>query len=230
MWRARGPAAGHPLLILEEPVMRFISIVVFGLPLAGGVAAADPAPPSLAPTSAVALQNEAPPEKTISINIDPGGALMGYYGGNVEWLHGSHGLLVQGSFFHKSSDDSSVSGFGGKVGYRWHWRGRMNSGFLGLNASLDLGSATKTTTDMAGQMTTSDLTVRTVAVTADIGKRWQLDNGINITFAIGAGWANRTVSTSSNDPADKQAAKDIEDLLAFLPIALDGELSLGYSF
>jgi len=211
--------------------MRLISTILLGLPLAAGVAAADTAPPAPAPAAAVAAQQpEAPTEKTISINLDPGGALQGYYGGNVEWLHGSHGLLVQGSFFHKTSDDSSVSGFGGKVGYRWHWRGRMNSGFLGLNASLDLGSATKTTTDMAGQMMTSDLSVRTIAVTADIGKRWQLDNGINVTFAIGAGWANRTVSTSSNDPTDKQAAKDIEDLLAFLPIAFDGELSLGYSF
>ena len=78
--------------------------------------------------------------------------------------------------------------------------------------------------------TTWDLSVRTIAVTGNIGKRWQLDNGLNVTARIGAGWASRTASTESSDPTAQKAAQDVEDLLAFLPVAFDGELSLGYSF
>jgi hypothetical protein len=198
--------------------------ILASIPIVAGVAAADT---NTVPTATI--QKEAPHERAWSVNLDPGGALQGYYGGNVEWLHGSHGLLAQVSYFHKGDDVSSVGGVGSKVGYRWHWRGRQNSGFLGVNASFDVGTA-ETTTESNGQMMTSDLSVRTIAVTANIGKRWQLGNGLNITFAIGGGWASRTVTTSSSDPAVQEAAQDIEDLLAFLPIALDGELSLGYSF
>ena len=79
-------------------------------------------------------------------------------------------------------------------------------------------------------MMTYDLSVRTLALTGDVGKRWQFDNGFNITARIGLGYANRTASTSSSDPDAKKAAETVEDVLAFLPVAFDGELSLGYSF
>ena len=186
--------------------------------------------PTIAAADATTVEKSAAPEKTISVNLDPGGVIQGYYGGNAEWLHGSHGVLVEASYFRKSDDTSSISGFGGTVGYRWHWRGQMNSGFLGVNASVGVGSASTETMDSAGMTKTWDLSVRTIAVTGNIGKRWQLDNGLNITARIGAGYASRTATTSSDDPAAKEAAETVEDVLAFLPVAFDGELSLGYSF
>ena len=189
---------------------------------------------SLLPTIAVAdeatVEKSAARERAISVNLDPAGIIQGYYGGNAEWLHGSHGVLVEASYFNKGDDTTSVSGFGGTVGYRWHWRGHQNSGFLGVNASIGVGSASTETMDSAGMKTTWDLSVRTIAITGNIGKRWQLDNGFNVTARIGAGWASRTATTSSTDPDAKKAAQDVEDLLAFLPVAFDGELSLGYSF
>jgi hypothetical protein len=172
----------------------------------------------------------APAERTVSINVDPFGAIQGYYGGNVEWLHGSNGVVVDADYWHSANDVASAGGAGGHVGYRWHWRGRQNSGFLGLMVGGGYGTGTGTVTNNAGQSMTYDMTINTLEVTADIGKRWQLDNGLNITFRIGGGYAQRTASTTSTDPDVQQATKDFQDVLAFLPIAFDGELSLGYSF
>ena len=205
--------------------MKNIAIAtLLAVPFITSIAAADTT------ATAPAVTAQAARERTISINLDPAGVLQGYYGGNAEWLHGSHGLLVEASYFRKSDDTSSVSGASGTVGYRWHWRGRQNSGFLGVNTSVGIGSAATTTTSSAGQMMTWDLSVRTIAVTGNIGKRWQFDNGLNVTGRIGAGWASRTASTSSSDPDAKAAAQTVEDILAFLPIAFDAELSLGYAF
>ena len=182
------------------------------------------------PTTTIPSVSAAPAERTMSINIDPLGAIQGYYGGNFEWLHGSNGVVVEADYWHSANDVASAGGGGAHVGYRFHWRGRQNSGFLGLMVGGGVGTGTGTLTNSAGQQMTYDMSVNTLEVTADIGKRWQLDNGLNITFRIGGGWANRTVTTTSSDPDVKQAAKDFQDVLAFLPIALDGELSLGYSF
>lgn len=172
----------------------------------------------------------APPEKTMSINVDPFGIWQGYYGGNFEWLHGAHGIVVAADYWMASNDTSSTNGGGAYAGYRWHWRGRQNSGFLGVMVGGGYGSGQATVTNGAGQQMSYDLTVNTLEVTANIGKRWQLDNGLNITFRIGGGWASRSVTTTSSDADAQKAASDLQDALAWLPIALDGELSLGYSF
>lgn len=221
-----------------------VSILVV-LPLAGGIAAADTAVTPVADVKAAATdaaatafvkQSDADDaahavrNRTLSVNLDPSGVIQGYYGGNVEWLHGSHGLIAEASYFNKGDGDTSVSGASATVGYRWHWRGRQNSGFLGVNASFGVGTASTSTTNDAGDKMMWDLSVRTISVTGNIGKRWQLANGLNITARIGAGWASRTASTSSDDPDAKEAADTVTDLLAFLPIAFDSELSLGYSF
>ena len=73
--------------------------IVLGCSLVCGVAAAD----------STSITESAAPERTISVNLDPGGVIQGYYGGNAEWLHGSHGVLVEASYFKKGDDTSSVS-------------------------------------------------------------------------------------------------------------------------
>src|SRR3954467_15155281 len=105
-----------------------LSLILLALPLAAGTALADTATPT--------VEAHAAHERTISINADPAGLIQGYYGGNAEWLHGSHGILVEANYFKKGDDDTSISGAGGTLGYRWHWRGQQNSGFLGVNASV----------------------------------------------------------------------------------------------
>ena len=89
------------------------------------------------------------------------------------------------------------------------------------------GSAVAASDDMS---TTFDISVQEASATLNVGKRWQLDMGLNITFRLGGGYAKRWFSTTSMDPDAQQAVETVEDIMAFLPIAFDGELSLGYSF
>lgn len=77
---------------------------------------------------------------------------------------------------------------------------------------------------------TFDVSTGVFAVTANIGKRWMITDNINITFRIGAGYGNYSVSTDSTDPDAKDVVKAVDDLLHFLPVAFDGELSAGYNF
>jgi hypothetical protein len=179
-----------------------------------------------------------PPPKENSINGNPLGALVLSYSLNYERLvNGTHGFLVEGKFGFDTgtsasgteTSSSKSTTYGGGLGYRWHWSGQQQSGFLGLMAGYSVGSGSSTITS-GGMTQTFDLTIKAPWVVANIGKRWQWDNGLNITFRVGAGWAKYTVSTSSTDPEAQQGVKFLQDILTFIPIALDGELSLGYSF
>jgi hypothetical protein len=199
--------------------MRTISILAFSLIALPSLALAQPADPSIARTTST--------ERTNSINLDPMGALVGAYNANYEHLSGSHGLLAEGGFYTSGDADSSVTTYGGAVGYRWHWRGRQNSGFVGAMLGFSGGSAVAASDDMS---TTYDISVKEASATLNVGKRWQLDMGLNVTFRLGAGYAKRWFSTSSMDANAQQAVETIEDIMAFLPVAFDGELSLGYSF
>ena len=178
------------------------------------------------------------PPRENSINGSPLGALFGSYSLNYEHLSGgTHGLMVEGNLGFSTgtstsgteASSSKSTNYGGGVGYRWHWSGQQQSGFLGLMAGYTVGSGSSTIT--SGGMTNSyDLTIKAPWVVANIGKRWVWDNGLNITFRIGGGWAKYTVSSSSTDPQAQDAVKFLQDVLTLIPIALDGELSLGYTF
>lgn len=174
-------------------------------------------------------------EETVnSVNVSPLGVLAGSYGVTYERLMpGGHGALVEGNLSHASSDGSSQTSGGLTVGYRWHWRGRQNSGFLGINAGYSRGTGTGSITTTVNNMETKktfDLSVGVFALTANVGKRWMITDNINITFRIGAGYGNYSVTTDSTDPDSKDAVKAVDDLLHFLPVAFDGELSAGYNF
>lgn len=168
--------------------------------------------------------------KENSVNLSPLGLLSGSYGLNYERLIGGyHGVLVEGNFSHSSGDNASSNSVGGTVGYRFHWRGSQNSGFVGLNLGYFKGSGEGSITNN-GMMKTFDVDTTVSSITANIGKRWAWDSGLNVTFRIGAGKGNYDVSTDSEDPDAQEVVKNVDDLLAFLPVAFDGELSLGYVF
>lgn len=161
-----------------------------------------------------------------SINFSPIGIIFGAYKLNYEYLYnGTHGLLAEGAFGYASDDDVSVTTFGGGAGYRWHWRGRQNSGFLGANLGYQGGSATVTVNDSE-----FDLDASRFIVVANVGKRWAWDFGLNITFRLGAGYGSWDFSTDSSDPDAREAVQNAEDIVELIPIALDGELSLGWIF
>lgn len=185
-------------------------------------------------TLAIAAGPAAAEEKSNSINASPLGVLAGSYSLTYErMLSGGHGAIVEGNLSHANKDGSSQTSGGLTVGYRWHWRGQQNSGFLGVNAgySRGTGSGSITTTTNNMQSTKSfDVDTGVFSLTANIGKRWMLTDNLNITFRIGAGYGNYSVTTDSTDPDAQKVTKAVDDLLHFLPVAFDGELSVGYNF
>jgi hypothetical protein len=198
------------------------------------------APPPGAPPSAYAPAPPVvlPPPRVNSVNGNPLGFLFGSYSLNYERLvDGTHGFMIEGNLAHSTGTSNSgtetssnkSTTYGGGAGYRWHWSGQQQSGFLGLMAGYSVGAGTSTITS-GGMSNSFDLTIKAPWVVANIGKRWQWDSGLNLTFRIGGGWAKYTVTTSSMDPQAQDAVKFVQDILTLIPIALDGELSLGYSF
>lgn len=173
-------------------------------------------------------------EGTNSINLNPISLLIGTYGVGYEHLFDrTHGLLVEPAVSYQKDDNSKSTGYGGVVGYRWHWSHSQNSGFLGVNAGAYFGSGEATVTTSSGGVTnkqTFTVDTRSITVTGNVGRRFAWDNGFNITLRIGAGYGNYNVSTDSKDPNAKAAVELVDALLKIFPIALDGEASLGFIF
>jgi len=139
----------------------------------------------------------------------------------------THGLVAEAGFGFSGDDSSSEAHGSGGIGYRWHWRGRQNSGFLGVMVHQAVGHGEVTTDEM-----TYGASVKMTSVTGNIGKRWTLGDSWNVTLRLGAGWGHYAVNIDGNeDDADAQEAEDaLNDVLALLPVAIDGELSVGYAF
>jgi hypothetical protein len=174
----------------------------------------------------------APAEGTNSINLNPLSALWGNFNGNYEHLFGgTHGLVVEAAYERGTDADTGASynSYGGAIGYRYHWSHSQASGFLGAMLGFGVGNGLATVTDNSGSMS-FDMSIKTLYATVDIGKRWTLGDHLNITARIGAGRAVRSVTTDSTDPKAQTAVSDIQSVLDWLPVTLDGELSLGYTF
>jgi hypothetical protein len=186
-------------------------------------------------TASVALADDASPveaqaeEPANSINVSPLGVAVGNYAVTYERLFaGHHGLVVEGIASYNKDDDGKSTQFGGAVGYRWHWRGRQNSGFLGVMLAQSLGTGEVTVGEGAGEMTHA-MSVRSTTITGNIGKRWML-GPVNVTVRLGLGWGHHVAKAESDTQEAKDAEKLMNDILAFLPIGIDGELSVGYTF
>ena len=197
--------------------------------LSAGLLVSSPAIAQDAPGSAPAIQKPAAAAQENSINVSPLGLLFGSYTLNYERLVGGyHGFLVEAGFANLSNDASSSSSFGGTVGYRFHWSGEQNSGFVGVNLGHERGTGDATLTTGSRKKFNVDSSV--TKVTANVGRRWAWNSGFNITLRIGAGWGNYDITTDSQDPDAQEAVELVDDLLTLLPVALDGELSIGYAF
>ena len=173
-----------------------------------------------------AVEETVHPEPALSVNVNVIGLLFSSYSGNFEYLwKGSHGLLLEPSYAFSEGERSSVTDMGVSLGYRWHWEGQQNSGFLGLNAGYASGTGTQ---DLDG--IDFKMTIDRISVIPNIGYRAFWDFGLNITFRIGAGYGKRTVTAEVAGGDAEEAAQAMEDFLNVLPIALDGELSVGWCF
>lgn len=142
---------------------------------------------------------------------------------------GGHALVLEANAFYdlQSGDDSM--GAGAAIGYRWHTNGRQNSPFLGVHAGFDRGRSSITTTTN-GMSESSRLDHQTLYVVGNVGKRWLLRTNFNITARLGAGYARRSLETDSNDAVTRELVWAAEEIFQGVPVTVDGELSVGYTF
>jgi hypothetical protein len=73
------------------------------------------------------------------------------------------------------------------------------------------------------------MSVRSTTITGNIGKRWMF-GPVNLTIRAGLGYGKYTAKAKEDTQEAKDAEELMNDILAFLPIAVDGELSVGYTF
>ena len=165
-----------------------------------------------------------------SVNVSPLGIAAGSYAVNFERrVTDSHGLLVEGTFGSSTSGKTSQASVGAALGWRMHFSGKQPGWFIGAMASYGMGSGTGSV-DSGKGLQTFDVNTTALTVTGNFGRRWVFGPGINITFRFGLGWGNYSVTTESTDPAAQDVVKLVDDLLTFLPVAVDGELSVGFCF
>jgi hypothetical protein len=163
-------------------------------------------------------------ERSNSINLSPFSLLLAGVALNYERMFaGGHGLIVGGQYsgrgFFAPNDTKE---YDLEVGYRWHWRGRQSSGFLGVMAGYSHEQGEFYNVIRA---TRNELSVQALRLTANIGKRWAWDNGLNFTFRVGAGYRLASATAKEDTPQARSDAQDQEH-----PLGFDGELSIGYTF
>jgi hypothetical protein len=199
-----------------------------------GVAAAQPAYGPAALTAQTPVES-----RQHSVNISPLGLLGGGFNANYEYLSGRHGFLAEIGTTRWSSDyTSTVNGqvveqeeIDGAhatvgIGYRMHFSGRQNSWFVGAMLHQNLGTASIDNMEDGRTVRAEDVAYRSTTLTANGGKRWMLGDHLNLTLRLGVGIAERKVI---DDDADPMAAAELQDTIE-LPLAVDGELSLGWAF
>lgn len=210
-----------------------LALATFPALAAAQEAPADAPPP---PPADETTRDDAPPAEDTqrfganSVNVNLGGIALGAY--EIQYMHlfaGTHGVFVEPYLELDDGDDSSASIYGANVGYRWHWSGQQNSGFLGLTAGYGIGSGEVTVTTN-GQSETYDLDVTAFKLVPNIGYRWAFLDHFNVTIRGGVGYGSYSASTDSNDPDAQDAVETLDELLSFLPVAVDGEVSFGFIF
>jgi len=203
---------------------------------AAGVATAQPS--SFAPEVSTQATSAAE-HRQHSINVSPLGLVGGGFNANYERLRGHHGLLLEiGATDWTSEYRSTVNGalveeesVSGRhatigVGYRLHLSGRQHGWFVGAMLHHNFGSAEIRNMTVGRPVAEDDVAYRSTTLTAHVGKRWMLIGGLNLTARLGFGAADRQVD---DDMADATAAAELQDTLD-VPVAVDGELSLGWTF
>jgi len=205
-----------------------------------GIAAAQPAAfaPGPAPAATVAAQTSVE-TRHHSINVSPLGLIGGGFNANYEYLSGRHGVIVElGTSDWTSEYTSTVNGqvveqeeTSGRhatlgVGYRLHFGGRQAGWFLGAMLHHNVGTAKIHNVDNGREVNEADIAYQSTTVTANVGRRFMLTRNLNLTARLGVGGAERKVT---DDDASATAVAELNDTLDF-PLAVDGELSLGWSF
>ncbi len=214
---------------LSSLVLASLVAIPTTLAASSGSAAAQPTTvaPAAMPTVATSA---APAESRNSINVSPLGLIFGDLYVTYEHLFdGGHGLVIDAGGGSSGGDTASESHGSVGVGYRWHWQGRQNSGFLGVMLHQSVGSGEATVGDGTDEMS-YDMTIRSTMLTANIGKRWMLGDNFNVSLRFGLGWGHHVADADADGEDAKEAEEAMNKLLTLIPIGIDGELSVGYNF
>jgi hypothetical protein len=175
-----------------------------------------------------------------SVNGNPLGALVGAFSLNYEYLSdgGYHGLLTEiVSSRLEDEEGTKEESQGASLGYRYHFSGQQQSWFAGLTAGYFAGTGdatieVSTTTNGVTEVTKTVFPVdfTNYQLTVNNGYRWLWDNGLNVTIRFGLGYGDYTFDTESDSPDAQLAVELVEALLTLVPLAAEGEFSLGYTF
>jgi hypothetical protein len=214
----------------DGDVVDFTSAPVASQPEAAPAPALSSAPPAPGPAAAPVVAPAAPAAHAYRPNA-LNFSVLGFVLGNLRltyerMLRPKHGLYAEGIFAPDILNGFDFVGYGGGMGYRFHWRGPGTSGFVGAGVTLLRRSGTiavydfedKDTYDYRGSLFS-------VGVGPQVGKRWLWERtGINLTIRFGAGLVLSKANPKQNVP------KKATDGLTRFPIGAEGELSVGYSF
>ncbi len=213
------------------------AILTTGILAIGGIAAT----PSYAEQGPAAAVSKAPAEadslakhtteadpllKKHSFNaVTPFDMSLGFFAGYYEYLKdGHHGLIFQAEYNRPFWGGTDF--LAGSLGYRYHWSGSQDSGFIGANIRYGAGGTEGRT--QSGEK--FDIDFSSLVMTANIGRRWAWDSGFNVTLRFGGGRADVNVSTESQSEEAQRSVRATKALLAILPIAIDSELTVGWIF
>ena len=175
----------------------------------------------------IALSQEAERKHSINLGV---GTTWGAPSISYEFLGaGGHGLVLEANGFYSVGEDGHSHGAGAAIGYRWHASRQQDSGFLGIHAGFDRGQSPATvTTD--GMEETYRVNDQTFYVVGNVGKRWLLRTNFNITARLGAGYAHRSLDVDDENAEIREEVFFVEQLIGLVPVTIDGELSVGYTF
>lgn len=134
---------------------------------------------------------------------------------------GAIGLALQLSGVRERGNFAST-GLGAAIGHRWHWRRGSREGFYGLHAGADIAQS-------------HDYSEATVVehwllyLLGNIGQQWRIRDDFLFTVRIGAGLALRS-KVNDYEKRFTYAVRPVDQLVEGIPITLDAELSVGYTF
>lgn len=164
-----------------------------------------------------------------AINFCPVALALGIYSMNYErLLNEHHGIMVRADYesIPKTYTDANIN-VGGKaaiLNYRYHVKGGLNSCFIGAFSRYRVYNG-----DGKLDEATFDFKLSEVTVGANVGRRWILRNGLNLTFAVGYGFF-----MDKQSPADlsEGASESVHQFKNDYDLynGLFGELSIGYAF
>ncbi len=173
-----------------------------------------------------------------ALNMCPLAVAFGIYAVNYEYMfnrtHGIVGRIDYEAISDKySGDPIEASGLSFTVNYRWHYSGAMESLFFGAFARYRSYDGNGTSDTDLGHIIPDklkfDFNMTELTVGLNAGKRWVWNNGFNMTFSIGYGFAMLDKERDPNVASVKSTINKFEDEYTFLGPFL-GEFSIGFAF